>query len=400
MIVLLSSLEHHRAPIDLREALSFTATHVQRLNARIAGLPNLHGCVILSTCNRTEIYLCCDHPCHPGQVLCHAAGVEFAPFSAAFVTCQGEEAVEHLMQVAAGLRSRVWGEDQILTQVKRAITLSREAGAAHPMLETLFRCAISAGKEVRSSVRLTTLPTSAASQGVALLTQHLGNLEGKRALVIGNGEMGKLSAQLLHEAGCQVMVTLRTYRHGETVVPSGCQAQPYDRRLELMDGVDILVSATASPHYTITAQQLQQVAHPPGTILDLASPRDIEPQVGQLCGVTLFNVDDLMDTAPLHTVPAAVQNILDKHQRQFYRWLNYKAGLPLLDDLKLSIVQRLTATPQLTQEGLDPEEIIAQTVQRTVELLVGGLPTPPSPDSLRQCAQKIRAHTTGKGAQL
>lgn len=398
MLVVMSSLEHHLAPIDLREALSFTATHVQRLDAHIAQLPNIHGCAILSTCNRTEIYLCCADTCHPGQMLCHAAGVEFAPFSAAFVTRQGGEAVEHLMQVAAGLRSRVWGEDQILAQVKRAITLSREAGAAHPMLETLFRSAISAGKEIRSTVRLTSLPTSAASQGVALLRQHLGSLEGKRAIVIGNGEMGKLSARLLHEAGCRVMVTLRTYRHGETVVPSGCEAQPYDRRFELLDGVDILVSATASPHYTITVEQLESVAQLPQVMVDLAIPRDIEPQVGQLEGVKLFNVDDLMDTAPLHTVPPEVTEILDKHQRQFYRWLNYKVSLPLQEELKLSIVQRLAAAPQLQEEELDQEEVIALTVQRTVELLLGGLPTPPDPDSLRQCAQKIRAHTTGKGA--
>lgn len=398
MLVVMSSLEHHLAPIDLREALSFTATQVQRLDAHIAQLPNIHSCVILSTCNRTEIYLCCEDTCHPGQMLCHAAGVEFAPFSAAFVTCQGGEAVEHLMQVAAGLRSRVWGEDQILAQVKRAITLSREVGAAHPMLETLFRAAISAGKEIRSTVRLTSLPTSAASQGVALLQQHLGNLEGKRALVIGNGEMGKLSARLLHEVGCRVMVTLRTYRHGETVVPSGCEAQPYDRRFELLSGVDILVSATASPHYTVTVEQLEPVAQLPQVMVDLAIPRDIEPQVGQLPGVKLFNVDDLMDTAPLHTVPPEVTEILDKHQRQFYRWLNYKVSLPLQEELKLSIVQRLTATPQLTDPGMDQEEIIALTVGRTVELLLGGLPTPPDPDSLRQCAQKIRAYTTGKGA--
>lgn len=398
MMIVMSSLEHHLAPIDLREALSFTATQVQRLDARISQLPNLHGCVILSTCNRTEIYLCCEEVCHPGQVLCHAAGVDFAPFAAAFLTRQGGDAVEHLMQVAAGLRSRVWGEDQILAQVKRAITLSREAGAAHPMLETLFRSAISAGKEVRASVRLTTLPTSAASQGVALLRQHLGSLEGKRALVIGNGEMGKLSARLLHQAGCRVMVTLRTYRHGETVVPSGCEAQPYDRRFELLDGADLLISATASPHYTVTVAQLDGVAHLPQVMLDLAIPRDIEPQVGQLEGVNLFNVDDLMDTSPLHTVPQAVLDILDKYQRQFYRWLNYKVSLPLQEELKLSIVQRLSATPQLQEEGLDQEEVIALTVQRTVELLLGGLPTPPDPDSLRQCAQKIRAHTIGKGA--
>ena len=207
-----------------------------------------------------------------------------------------------------------------------------------------------------------------------------------------------LSARLLHEAGCRVMVTLRTYRHGETVVPSGCEAQPYDRRFELLSGVDIVVSATASPHYTVTVEQLEPVAQLPQVMVDLAIPRDIEPQVGQLPGVKLFNVDDLMDTAPLHTVPPEVTEILDKHQRQFYRWLNYKVSLPLQEELKLSIVQRLSAAPQLTDPGMDQEEIIALTVGRTVELLLGGLPTPPDPDSLRQCAQKIRAYTTGKGA--
>ena len=162
--------------------------------------------------------------------------------------------------------------------------------------------------------------------------------------------------------------------------------------------MDILVSATASPHYTITVEQLESVTQLPQVMVDLAIPRDIEPQVGQLEGVKLFNVDDLMDTAPLHTVPPEVTEILDKHQRQFYRWLNYKVSLPVQEELKLSIVQRLAAAPQLQEEELDQEEVIALTVQRTVELLLGGLPTPPDPDSLRQCAQKIRAHTTGKGA--
>ena len=192
-------------------------------------------------------------------------------------------------------------------------------------------------------------------------------------------------------------VTLRTSRHGETVVPSGCEAQPYDRRFELLGGVDVLISATASPHYTVTVEQLAQVGKLPRAMVDLAIPRDIEPQVGQLPGVKLFNVDDLMDTSPLHTVPEAVQEILDKYQRQFYRWFHYKVSLPLMEELKLSIVQRLTANPQLMGEELEPDERIALTVQCTVELLVGGLPTPPEPDSLRQCAQKIRAHTTGKG---
>ena len=105
--------------------------------------------------------------------------------------------------------------------------------------------------------------------------------------------MGRLSAALLHRLGCAVTVTLRTYRHGETVVPAGCAVAPYEERYAAMKGVDLLLSATTSPHYTISARELAAVEDHPRLLADLAIPRDIEPAVGELPGVTLYNVDSL-----------------------------------------------------------------------------------------------------------
>ena len=123
------------------------------------------------------------------------------------------------------------------------------------------------------------MPASAAQAGVRRAERFFGTLAGKRAVVIGNGEMGRLAARALVEAGCAVTVTLRTYRHGETVVPQGCATVPYERRMERIEGADLVVSATTSPHFTLTAEQTAALSHPPRLLLDLAMPRDIEGAV-------------------------------------------------------------------------------------------------------------------------
>ncbi len=395
MNIIMSGLEHSLAPIDLRERLSFTKAQTEEMVRRIHTFPNILGCVLISTCNRTELYVSCTKETEPGELLCNAAGSAYAPYKEAFVTRSGNDAVKHLMEVAAGLRSRIWGEDQIISQVKGAIAIAREAGASNSVLETLFRSAISAGKEVRTKVRLTALPTSAASKAVELLQDKLGDLRGKRALVIGNGEMGRLSASLLHKTGCSVSVTLRTYNHGETVVPAGCGVVPYDERFSHMNGTDILISATTSPHYTVTLSQVQTLSAPPSVLVDLAIPRDIQPEVGNLDGIRLYNVDDLGDFLENRTVPQEVTDILNTHMENFYRWVNYRECLSSMDSLKNAIVERLLLTKDM-EADLSEEEIIELSVGKTVDLIIGGLAECVTSDSLAKCESKIRAHTIGR----
>ena len=161
-------LSDKRAPIALRERLSFPKSRVEELDARLARTPGVLGCVLLSTCNRTELYCSCEGERWPDgpALLCRAAGVEEAPFQGAFRTLTGTAAARHILEVAAGLRSRIWGEDQILSQVREALTLARRAGATDSVLETLFRTAVSAGKELKTKVRLTGVSPSAAARAV------------------------------------------------------------------------------------------------------------------------------------------------------------------------------------------------------------------------------------------
>lgn len=390
----MSGLDHSRAPVGLREQLSFTKQQAAEMMGKLRSLPGISGCVLLSTCNRTELYLSCVAEADPGELLCRAAETEYAPYRDAFVTRSGQETVEHLMAVAAGLCSRIWGEDQIISQVKDAVAIAREAGAADPVLETLFRVAVSAGKAVRSKVRLSAVPTSAAAMAVALLGERLGTLRGRTALVIGNGEMGRLSAALLREAGCQVSVTLRTYRHGETIVPPGCGVVPYDERFRYMEGCDLVLSATTSPHYTVTADRLSALSALPAVLVDLAIPRDIQPEVAGLPGVSLYNIDDLGSDLEDRTVPPEVTEILRLQTENFYRWLNYKDCMPAAERLKQAVVSRLLTAREL-QGDLSEAELIELSVNKTVDLLVTGLADRLSAESLAKCESKIRLHTTG-----
>ena len=394
MNLCMSGLDWQKAPIGLREALSFTRGRVLELDRLIRAGDGVEGCVLLSTCNRTELYLSCAEGAspEPGELLCRAAGLPYAPFAAAFVTRRGEAAARHLMEVAGGLRSQIWGEDQILTQVKGAIAAAREAGTADGVLEILFRNAAAAGKEIKTRVPLTGVPRSAAQSAVDRLAEVAGGLAGRRALVIGNGEMGRLAASLLHQAGCAVTVTLRTYRHGETVVPAGCAVAPYEERYRAMEGVDVLLSATTSPHYTVTAGGLSAVEHPPVLLADLAIPRDIEPAVGTLPGVTLYNVDDLgVDVR--REIPPAAAEIVERHLAQMAQWENYRSCLPGLERVKQAVAARVLSTDL---DGPEARAVVELAVGRAVDLLSGALKENLTPEELEKCARKIEVHTAAK----
>ena len=393
----MSGLDYQLAPIALREKLSFTKNGVGELVSLIRRTePRVEGCVLISTCNRTELYLSCqlgEMP-NPGEVLCRAAGQEYAPFAGAFLTRSGMDAARHLTEVAAGLQSQIWGEDQIVSQVKAAITIARGQNAAGPVLEALFRTAVSPAKAVKTKVHLNQIPTSAASRAVEVLQRESGDLHGQKAIVIGNGEMGRLAAGLLREAGCQVTVTLRSYHHGETVVPAGCAVVPYEERFAALDGADILLSATTSPHYTVSRADLEQMKQPPRWAVDLAIPRDIQPEVDQVPGVTLYNVDTL--GAELHPVaPPEVETILTHHLQRFRQWGDYRESLSALEQLKRDIAQRVLESPEWGE--LDPRELTEFAVGRAVDLIAGGLKEKNlSVEDILRCDRKIRTHNGGR----
>lgn len=379
------------APFEEREKLSLVRGQVQAMLPRIA---EQTGCaaVLLATCSRTELYLHAEGERalpDPVEALCRAAGVA----ASAFVTRrEGADAVRHLMHVAAGMQSQIFGDDQIVSQVKDAVALAREAKTTDAVLDTLFRRAVTAGKRVRTETRLTGVPASAAEVGVRRAERFFGSLAGRRAVVIGNGEMGRLAARALVRAGSEVTVTLRTYRHGETLVPQGCGTVPYDRRLDAIEGADLVVSATTSPHFTLTAAQMQTLLCPPRLLLDLAMPRDIESTAAG-AQTALFNLDDLGDLGDADdTSRETAECILNEETREFFAWLNYRAALPLIAKIKSAAIERVRHMRDydaLAAEG-DAETLAELAVSRAVELVLGGMKEKVNVQSMKDCLEHIR----------
>lgn len=323
MELTMSGLDWLGTPLALRERLAFSRETLPRLLEAMSREKGVEGCVVLATCNRTEVYLTGSVE-EPWRLLCRCAGVE-EELEPCFTTRRGGDAARHILEVACGLHSQILGEGQIITQVRTALELAQAAGTADATLSALFRTAVTAGKRARTEVIVTRCAPSLGEQCRQVLDRELGGLEGKRILVIGNGQMGVLAAECLVRAGARVQMTLRQYRHGGAAVPAGCEAVDYDERVAALEGADALVSATASPHYVLTWEQLCSVADPPRVAVDLAVPRDIEPACAQ--AMTCYDTDALGTGGPGN--PEALERMEDIVRQEldrFDKWRQRQAA--------------------------------------------------------------------------
>jgi siroheme synthase-like protein len=248
-------------------------------------------------------------------------------YASYFRVYRGDDAVTWLFRVACGLESQIVGEGQILTQLKSAAATARELECSDSVLQTLFRLAITAGKAVRTRVRPEGAPTSIAESAVRRAESHFGTLSGRSAVVIGNGATGRLCAELLRARGCSVTVTLRSYKHGETVVPKGCATVAYGERFGALELADILFSATSGAHLTLALEQYAALRVKPQFIADLAVPFDTDRRLKPLPGLTLIDMDDFDDEGLARQVysPAAleeIESIAEQHIKEFKRWLS------------------------------------------------------------------------------
>lgn len=386
-------IDFQGADIAQREPLSFTKNQVLGLLPKLKDGEHVLACALLATCNRTELYLHTAQEIDALALLARAAGFRAETYRPLAVTRKGPEAARHIMEVAAGLQSQIFGDDQIVTQVRTALDLAYEAGTADSVLGTLLRRAVAAGKRVKTETRLTGVPVSAASRGVERAAAFCGSLDGKRAVVIGNGEMGRLAASLLRQAGCAVTITLRSYRHGETIVPAGCDTHAYDDRLACIEGADLVFSATTSPHFTLTAEQIASLQNPPRLFVDLAMPRDIERAAADDGRVMIWNLDDLGQLGDENAAERALAvDILDKEYAEFKAWYDYRQALPVMALLKDAAVERVHFDHQyeeLARSG-DLDGLIQMAVGKTIDMLLGGMKDIVSEERLVGCLQHIK----------
>lgn len=372
--IYMTGISHTTAPVPVRERFALTATEKNQLMAAIAADPDFDGCVLISTCNRTELWVSgCKLP-EQGlhEVLCRFKGQDADAYAPYFLEKSGEDAVAYLFEMTSGLHSRIIGEDQILTQVKRALDDAREAGCCGSILEVLFRSAVTGAKKVKTELSLSTANASAAEIAIRELTAGGMDFRGRKCLVIGNGEMGKRAATALIGLGAQVTVTIRQYRSGIVEVVPGCQRVNYADRYDCVPGCDILVSATSSPNYTITRSELEKCPLREGLILlDLAVPRDIEPAVAELPGVELMDIDSFSvpRTGELESQLARADELLKEQQQKFLNWLGCRDLLPMLDSIGTDFGCDVLFRMGQTLKALPPEQ--RDAVQNAVLLATG-----------------------------
>ena len=396
----MAGIDYQLAGVAIREIFSFTkASLAEALEQIKKEYPDL-GCVILSTCNRTEIWL------HGGDIapfglLCRLKGVEEDAYRSFFQHRQGKEAVHYLMELACGLRSQIFGEDQILTQVKQAIGFSRAYQSADTVLEVLFRDAVTAAKRVKTDLRLTAVNRSMAVGTLELLEEKLGTLENKKCMVIGNGEMGRLAAAELRSRGCQVLMTLRQYKGRDAIIPAGCRAIPYEERMAYLPQMDIVLSATSSPHYTIKKEAVEELLLPnPVTIVDLAVPRDVDPGLKDYHQLSVYDVDDLGGALREEDVVQTqkARELLAEYEGEFSHWYDFREWVPLVQHIGEVTGQEVAWRSQKAIRELEvPQEtgkILSQAVsvatQKSVAKLLYGLREYLDAQQLKICMEGLR----------
>src|SRR5687767_14725536 len=338
-------LNHHTAPLPVRERVVF---HVERLRD---ALTEIRGALaseaaILSTCNRTELYVAAEHP--PAAVaewLARYHRFEPAELGRYLYTLPREQAVRHAFRVASGLDSMVLGEPQILGQMKEAARAAESAGTLGTLLHKLFQRTFAVAKEVRTTTRVGAASVSMAAAAVKLAARIFPSLKDQKILFIGAGEMIELCAtHFAAQAPACLAVANRTIERAERLAHRfNGEALALKSLPERLHEFDILVSCTASSlpilGKGLVERALRSRRRRPMFLVDLAVPRDIEPEAGELDDVFLYTVDDLAGivSANVDARRSALEQaeaIIEAQVGQFMRWLRLREGVPLIRALR------------------------------------------------------------------
>lgn len=397
-------IDHTRAPLDVRQKFSFTKRAMGEALTWLKEQPNISGAVLLSTCNRMELWLSRTKACGADayELLCGLRSVqEEGSARSYFMQREGQAAVEHLFRLAGGLESRIVGEDQILAQVKEAAAFSREQKTTDQTLEVLFRMAVTAGKQVKAQAPIRRTDYSAAHQALEALKAEGYCLAGKRCLVIGNGQMGQLAAAALLEEGAQVTMTLRQYHSGGLQVPSTCASVNYKERYQTMAECDLVISATASPNLTVTKEAVEAYyAGRAQTFIDLAVPRDIEASVGGLPAVSLYDIDSFhMEAQPeeMRRQIAAAEQIIGQQQSEFLSWAACRELIPKVHKISSQAAQDAVWRTGRAVQGLklakaervNLEQTMEEATAKVVGKLLFGLRDSLDAEAFRQCLEVL-----------
>ena len=327
-------LSHQIAPVDIRERFVVPNAALPDSLRRLTRVSGVDEGVILSTCNRTEFYVVS----HTSKLAAESLLQDFYPERRSadlgqLARFSAIQAARHLFRVASGLESMVVGETEIFGQVKRAYETAMRNGTTGKFLNRLFQKSFEVGKQVRSTTGITRGSVSLGSVAVDLAEQIFGNLKGSKVMVLGAGETSEKTARAFQSRGAhQIFVSNRSFERAQALATAmGGRAIRFDEWANEFRDLDILVSSTSAPHALVTVEKLGPILrgrrNRPLFIIDLAIPRDVDPEVHRLDGVHVYDLDSLRLLAD-RTLEARkfeaerCENLIEKYVTDFQAWLN------------------------------------------------------------------------------
>jgi glutamyl-tRNA reductase len=303
MEIVLIGLSHKTAPVEIREKFCIPRERAKEFLGQLAGVPGVREGMVLSTCNRLEVLGVVESVENEGarieDLLAGIAEMSAKELKPYLYLRTGEDAVKHLFRVTSSLDSMVLGEPQILGQVKEAYSQAAESKVSGLILNKLFHRSFFVAKRVRTETKIATQAVSVSFAAVELAKKILGNLEDKRAMLIGAGEMSELAARHLVKQGLrEIWVTNRTHQRALDLAQAfQGQAVPFEDFPQQLKNVDIVLSSTGSTHYIIRKEQLTEVIRArknrPMFFIDIAVPRDVDPAINEIDNVYVYDIDDL-----------------------------------------------------------------------------------------------------------
>lgn len=348
MYVLLTGINHKTAPVEIREKFAFAAAELDYAYDKLRN-ENVEGLVILNTCNRTEIYATAKD-IEAGQeslksFLISYSGLATEEIDKYIYQPNCYDAIDHLFRVSSGLDSMILGETQVLGQVKEAYERSRELKASDGVLNALFQKALYVGKKVRTETAIDQHRVSISYAAVELAKQTLGSLEDKTVLVVGAGEIGELTTKYLMLNGVHsVIVSNRSFEKAvEMAADLNGRAVRFDELVAELRNADIVISCTAASHYVIREDNCREVllsrAGRKIMLIDIAVPRDVEPALGCIEGVYLYDIDELQyvidsSFAARQIAADAAKDIISEELVNFNEWMATLYVVPVISALK------------------------------------------------------------------
>lgn len=373
----------HQYSADIREKVAFSESQKLEFSTRLIDL-GVEEIVILSTCNRSEVYFLDQwkNDAVRNQVLdAYIDYFDIKDYSQCIYRFHDKEAVEHIFQVTAGLESAIVGEDEILRQMKEAYEFSRQFKNTGKYFNHLFQEAIKCAKDIKSSLKISEIPISTGYIGLKYLEEQMGTFQDKNLLIIGFGEIGRLFYQYGKELPFKNIVVCN--RSAEAVKNTISETEnasylPYGTCHTVMDDADVVITATSCPHYILKSQDMNKRSKPL-YLLDMAIPRNIDTEIGALDNYHLYNIDALKEMSARNkenreALKDKAQTLIDQYTEAYVKWVRKSAQDPIIGSLNQSVDDilnnHLTYLFNRIQVNEREKTIISRTMQSALKKAV------------------------------